>query len=355
MTTTFDIASLSAHRHCYFVLRDDHATKPGGDVDLARQIAAATNTAGAAASVVRVAELPARMDAQDLLFLFNIDRPYEAATALDRAHPDGRVLLYPLYHPAAGVKKYLRRVGGIKQLLAVAAGGKPERYEALVDVAKATRTRDLGRLRAAIHRRGAVTRLIDRAELLVTSDEELTEIAAHYGAPRRRAWLLPHLVAPYASPGGTGLPCYLLVPGRIEPRKNQLAALQTLAALEMPRRGYQVVLLGGKGSDTGYFDATIHFALDNGILYASQLPKSLFFPAVSGAKLVINASFFEVTSLIDLYAIENEIPLVTTIHGYYAPAASLRQVDPLAWGPAPTEPLVEAIEAMLARSGACGP
>lgn len=347
MTPTFDITTLSAYRHCHFVLRDDHAAKPGGDVDLTNQIAGAAKAAGATVSVVRVADLPARLESDDLLFLLNIDRPYEAASALTRAHPDGRVLLYPLHHPVAGVEKYLRRVRGIKQVLGMVAGGKPERYEALVDVAKAARTRDLARLRGAIDRRGAVRRLIDRAELLVTSEAELAEIASHYGPPRCAAWLLPHPVAPYAAPPGTGLPPYVLVPGRIEPRKNQLAALQTLAALDLPRRGYQVLLLGGKGSDTGYFDATIHFALENGILYASQLPKSLFFPTVSGADLVINASFFEVTSLIDLYAIENAIPLVTTCHAYYAPSASLRQVDPLAWG-SHAPPAVDAIEAMLA-------
>ena len=344
----FDLATLAGYCHCYFVLRADHAEKPGGDVDLAHQIGRAARAAGATVSIVGVAELPATLGVRDLLFLFNIDRPYDAATALARMHPDGRALLYPLHHPAAGVAKYLRRVGGGKRLLGALAGGRPDRYEALVDTAKAARTRDMGRFRAAMGRSRAIATLIGRCELLVTSPAELAEIAGRYGTPPRGAWLLPHPVAPHMpAPAGSGTLRYVLVPGRIEPRKNQLAALQTLAAMKLRDRGYEVVLAGGRGSDAAYFTATIDFALASGIIYVSQLPKALFFPAVSGARLVVNASFFEVTSLIDLYAIENAIPLVTTIHGYYDHAPSLRQVDPLAWGPAPTPALVTAIEAML--------
>lgn len=343
----FDITSLAAYRHCYFVLRSDHATKPGGDVDLARQIGRSAEAAGATVSIVGIKDLPAALEAQDLLFLFNIDRPYDAATALGRAHPDGRALLYPLHHPNKGVRKYLTQVHGPKRLLSAIAGGRPDRYEAMVDTAKAVRTLDIGRLRAAIGRGRVIAGLIERCELLVTSTAELAEISKRYGVPPRGAWLLPHPVAAYVSAVGQGVPRYILVPGRIEPRKNQLAALQALASMNMREHGYEVVLAGGKGSDTAYFRSSIDFALANGIIYVSQLPKSLFFPAVSGAALVINASFFEVTSLIDLYAIENKVPLVTTTHGYYDPAPALRQVDPEFWGPSPTIEVVDAIKAML--------
>lgn len=343
----FDIGSLAAYRRCYFVLRSDHATKPGGDVDLARQIGRAAEAAGATVSIVGIEDLPAALEAQDLLFLFNIDRPYDATTALRRVHPNGRALLYPLHHPDAGIKKYLTQVHGPKRLLSALAGGRPDRYEAMVDTAKAVRMRDIGRLRVAIGRGRVIDGLIERCELLVTSTAELLEISRRYGAPPRGAWLLPHPVAAYVPTVGHGLPRYILVPGRIEPRKNQLAALQALASMNMRERGYEVVLAGGTGSDTAYFRSSIDFALANGIIYVSQLPKSLFFPAVSGAALVINASFFEVTSLIDLYAIENRVPLVTTIHGYYAPAPALRQVDPDSWGPSPTIEVVDAINMML--------
>ncbi|MBD8679953.1 hypothetical protein [Sphingomonas sp. CFBP 13720] len=315
---------------------------------MAYQIARAARAAGATISVAGVAELPKAFEVDDLLFLFNIDRPFEAASALDRVHPDGRALLYPLHHPAAGVMKYLDRVRGPKRLLSRIAGGSPDRYETLVDTAKAARTRDLGRLRAAIGRRRVIDRLIKRCELLVTSPAELAEIEARYDTRARGAWLLPHPVTPYIGLAEANMPRYVLVPGRIELRKNQLAALQTLSAMGVRDRGYEVILAGGKGSDDAYFTATIDFALANGIIYVSQLPKTLFFPAVSGARLVINASFFEVTSLIDLYAIENGIPLVTTTHGYYTPATTLRQVDPLTWGPCPPPQLINAIDAMLA-------
>jgi glycosyltransferase involved in cell wall biosynthesis len=344
----FNIATLKGYGCCYFVLRHDHAAKSGGDVDLARQIARDAQAAGATVCVVSAEALPPALDATDLLFLFNIDRPYEAASALARAHPKGRILLYPLHHPVAGVTKYLGRVGGLKGFLGSVARKRPDRYEAIVDAAKALRKLDASRLRVALSRYQVIARLIERCELLVTSEIELAEISASYGAPFHRSWLLPHPVAPYASPGKSAAPRYILVSGRIEPRKNQLSALQGLASMQLRDRGYEVVLAGGKGSDEGYFRSTIDFALEHGIIYVSQLPKSLFFPFVSGATLVVNASFFEVTSLIDLYAIANNIPLVTTTHGYYSPSASLCQVDPQAWGAYPAAEIIEAVDTMLA-------
>lgn len=349
----FDITTLAGYRHCYFILRADHATKPGGDVDLARQIGLAAEMAGATVSIVRADDLPLALTTQDILFLFNIDRPYDAAAAVRRAHPDSRILLYPLHHPTAGVAKYLARVRGFKRLLGMMAGGRPQRYEALVDATKALRMRDFYRLWVAFRRERISEELIARCELLITSEAELSEIGTRFGARPRTAWLLPHPVAPYVSSAIAALPRYILVPGRIEPRKNQLAALQSLVAMQLRRQGYEIVLAGGSGSDTAYFRATIDFALANGIIYVSQLPKSLFFPTVSGASLVVNASFFEVTSLIDLYAIDNAIPLVTTAHGYYAPMPALRQVDPGTWGHAPTESLVAAVGAMLALRKDC--
>ena len=347
LVAPFNIATLAGYRCCYFVLRGDHAAKSGGDVDLARQIAREAQAAGATVCVGSVEALPETLDATDLLLLFNIDRPYDAAIALARAHPEGRILLYPLHHPAAGVTKYLGRVGGPKGLLGSIARRQPDRYEAMVDVAKAVRKFDIPRLRVALRRNRVIARLIERCELLVTSEIELAEISGRYGAPPHGSWLLPHPVAPYAPPGESVVPRYILVSGRIEPRKNQLSALQGLVSMNLQDRGYEVVLAGGKGSDDGYFRATIDFAMAHGIIYVSQLPKSLFFPFVSGATLLVNASFFEVTSLIDLYAIENGIPLVTTNHGYYAPTATLRQVDPQAWGTLPTTEIIEAVDTML--------
>ncbi len=298
-------------------------------------------------SITGVAQLPARLDARDLMFLFNIDRPYDAALALEHAHPDSRVLLYPLHHPGAGITKYLAKVSGLKGMLGMIAGRRPDRYEAMVDAAKAVRTRDFRRLRVALRRRQTIADLMIRCELLITSTVELSEIATQFGSPSRMTWLLPHPVADYVAPNAVALPRYILVAGRIEPRKNQLAALQTLAKMNLRDRGYEIVLAGGTGSDISYFRETIDFALENGIIYVSQLPKNLFFPAVSGASLLVNASFFEVTSLIDLYAIDNEIPLITTTHGYYTSVPTLRQIDPAAWGQFPTQELCKSVNAML--------
>ena len=347
MLESFDIAALAKYRRSFFVVRSDFADKPGGDVDLARQLSQQAQQAGARAELVPAAALPRDLGADDLLFLFNIDRPFDALLALGQAPRETRALLYTLHHPIEGVRRYLRHVGGAKRLFGTLAGNEPGRYEALVDLAKGARGLDLRRIGAALSRGRTIRRLLDRCELLVVAEAELAQIEQCFGTATRGAKLLPHPVATYAAPEAVASD-YILVPGRIEPRKNQLAALRALTGMGLRERGYEIVVIGGSGSDAAYFRQVADFAAANGIVLLSHLPKAAFFPAVSAARLVINASFFEVTSLIDLYSIAYGIPLVTTRFAYYAQSSAVVQMDPEAWS-SDQAAVSAAIEPMLAR------
>lgn len=328
---SFDFASLRPHRLCHFVVRSDHAIKPGGDIDLAHQLSRTATAAGASVVVAAPGDL-GEISADDALFLFNIDRPFDASAALAHAPAQTRALLYTLHHPQPGIERYLcHGVGGAKRLLARLAGNQPDRYEALIDLAKGALARDPARMIAGARRKQVIRALIDRCELLVVDPGELAAIEARHGSATRPAALLLHPVASHAPHIGQHMLRYVLVPGRIEPRKNQLAALKALAAIDIRARGLEIAVVGGKGSDAGYYQEVIDFCLANRILYLSHLPKALFLQAVSSADVVINASYFEVTSLIDLYALRYDIPLVTTQFGYYSPAPHLAQLDPLAW------------------------
>lgn len=326
----FDVATLARHSRVFVLLREDHNDKPGGDVDLARQIARDIAAAGGKPVLVTAREMSGASD-EDALFLFNIDRPFDAMAALAKAPEACPAFLYCLHHPAEGVAKYLRGTrSGARGVLARLAGYRPDRYETLVDMTKGAARLDAERIATGLRRRQGIRQLMDRCELLVVTEAEMEAIEGAYGPARRPAAILPHPPVARAERLPTDLLRYVLIPGRIEPRKNQLAAIESLTrapALD----GRQVVVVGGPGSDKAYFDAVVQACIATGFLYLSQLPKALFYPVTAAADLVINPSYVEVTSLIDLFAMASGIPLITTRHAWYEANATTIQVDPEAW------------------------
>ena len=326
----FDVATLARHPRVFVVLREDHQIKPGGDVDLARHIARDVEAAGGRPVLVTARDLSG-VGVDDALVLFNIDRPFDAVTALAKVPEACRALLYCLHHPAEGVAKYLRGTqSGTRGVLARRAGYRPDRYETLVDVAKGAARLDARRIAIGLRRRQGIRQLMDRCELLVVAAAEMEAIEAAYGPARQAAAILPHPPVACAERLPTNLLRYILIPGRIEPRKNQLAAIENLAR-STAVEGRHVVVVGGPGSDRVYFDAVVQACLAAGFLYLSQLPKTLFYPVTAAADLVINPSYVEVTSLIDLFAMASGIPLITTRHAWYEANATTIQVDPEAW------------------------
>jgi glycosyltransferase involved in cell wall biosynthesis len=345
----FDISTLIAAPRIFFVVREDHRTKPGGDIDLAKALSGQIAAGGGHPEIVIAADVPA-LDDRDILFLFNIDRPHDALVALGHATERTRVFLYALHHPQAGIEAYLRSgVSGAKRLLSTAANHQAGRYEALVDFAKAIRNRDMSRLRNAMLRQDGVATLLARCELLVVEEAELHAIEAAYGPAAHRAFRLPHPIAAKSVSAEATLGFhYALVAGRIEPRKNQLVGIKGLLAADVRALGLEIVVVGAPGSDWKYFEQVLRLCLENRVLYISQLPQSLFFPTVSNASIVINPSYFEVTSLIDLYAIAHKIPLLTTTFSWYEPSTNLVQLHPDSWLN-DRETIRKSIGALLAR------
>ena len=322
---------LAQYDSVYFVLRHDHQLKPGGDVDLARYLARQAEIEDVRVKVLTAAELQSA-GPEDALVLFNIDRPYDAVTALGKAHPATACYLYTLHHPSDGVKTYLRHgVSGVRRMIAVLVDNDPMRYEAVVDFAKGIRLFNINRISFAISRSRHVQTLLARSHLFVVSHDESSAIALRFSNELLKVSLLPHPIEPYHPVRPSATRPYILVPGRIEPRKNQLAALRTLSSLRSHFSDHDIIVVGGAGANAQYFQNVIDFCESNQITYQSQLDKSAFFSLVSRASVVANASYFEVTSLIDLYAIKNRIPLLTTKFGYYVQSPLVRLVNPVAW------------------------
>ena len=325
----FHLEDLSHFDRCHLIVRFDHASKGGGDIDLANRLRDEVITQGISAEVTTPRKLK-NVSPRDCLILFNLDRPFDALSALAKVPKETRCFLYTLHHPQAGVAKYLRHATGLRGKIAQLSGWAPEKYEALIDVAKGVRNGEPHRVLSALRHKETVNKILARCHLLVVAEEELSEIELIHGPAPLGASILPH--PPLCATKRADLPFRsVVVPGRIEPRKNQLAGLRALADAGVQERGVKVIVVGGSGSDKNYFQRTINECKRTGCIYMSSLPKDNFFSLLSSASLVVNPSFFEVTSLVDLYVVERGIPLITTKHAYYNEAPLLNQVDPNSW------------------------
>ncbi|MBI1220675.1 MAG: hypothetical protein GC186_19260 [Rhodobacteraceae bacterium] len=171
--------------------------------------------------------------------------------------------------------------------------------------------------------------LRDAAAIAVCAEREAEQIGLDI-SPISRACVVPH-ISDFTSPMNVTTQLGLIVvPGRIEARKNQIAALRI--AQHFPELTFLFV-----GALSPYEKRYVaEFLLTLGqtanARHVAALPKEEFYPVLSSAELVLNASFFEVTSLIDLYCIENSIPLVTTLHTYARASGAFRVFDPMSVG-----------------------
>lgn len=259
----------------------------------------------------------------------NLDRPVEAYCTLKACQGMGiPFVLYALHHPDPGIESYLSRgTRGFKGVIARTVGCNPQRYEMVLwlirVVVTAARYR---RLLPVADVRKAQRKIVESADAIaVCSAGEAEQIATDIGRIRK-PYVVPH-AADFPPPVDVEVQRNLIVvPGRIEARKNQLAALAI--ARRLPELSF--LFVGGMSpSERGYFsEFSDALAKVPNARHVSELSKEKFYPTLASAEVVLNASFFEVTSLIDLYCIQNSIPLVTTVHTYARASGAFRQFNP---------------------------
>jgi glycosyltransferase involved in cell wall biosynthesis len=137
--------------------------------------------------------------------------------------------------------------------------------------------------------------------LLPNSSAEAKQLEVLFGVPRSKVVVVPNGVdARFARADRTlfqqryGVHEFVLVPGRIEPRKNQLHVLRSLWG-----SGFPVVVLGDPHPDhRSYFEACRREA-DSGVTFVSRLDHDspLLASAYAAARVVVLASWFETPGL----------------------------------------------------------
>lgn len=310
------------------VVRSDAAQKNGGDYQMMqafeRELATEFKTE-------RCYGVPSDADLTcvSAVLCTNLDRPIEAYKTLRACqHRSIPFLLYTLHHPHAGIEAYLRQgTRGSKRKIATLAGFDPQRYEQLLWALRGAVTLAKSRrLLPQMSVAGAQVALLQDADRVICcADSEVATLAKDIVAPTA-THVVPHPADAPAVTGVTPVAGRIVVAGRIEARKNQIGALKMAASLP----DFEFVFVGAPvPSEKQYFQEfeALLKATPNAD-YKPALPKEEFYPFLASAEIVLNPSFFEVTSLIDVYCVTNGIPLVTTDHTYLQGDGCFRKFSP---------------------------
>jgi glycosyltransferase involved in cell wall biosynthesis len=155
--------------------------------------------------------------------------------------------------------------------------------------------------------------------LLPNSHAEARQLVTRFGANPRKIVVVPNGVDPRFAHGDAwrfestfGIANFILVPGRIEPRKNQLTVIRALAGT-----GLRVVILGDCHPDhAAYFDRCCA-AADSDVRFIGHIDHDspMMAAAYRAARVVVLASWFETPGLAALEGALAGANVVVTARG----------------------------------------
>ena len=119
----------------------------------------------------------------------------------------------------------------------------------------------------------------------------------------------------------------IVVPGRIESRKNQLLVLRL--AESFPDLTFKFV--GGFNPSEPQYKSRFMESISkySNCELISELDKNDFYSLICSAQVVVTASWFEVTSLIELFCINRGITLVCSKNSYNESNERIFKFDPV--------------------------
>lgn len=308
---------------CY-VAREDFVSKPGGDTVQWQLYRAAAEAAGLRC-VNWFADGP--MPKADVYHGVNVDRPLELYPRLREAHRQGRpFVLSTVHHPIPWLERFRQAEmpgGLLGQVLYRSPLGKSERAsEAMKEVVRVVKQRRFGCIKSLLTPWPARIRwLLTHASLvLLLSPNEKRHLNSDFGVSLQddRTAVLPNWVEGVGEGQGTGAEAGLLkqwpeppvlVVSRIEARKN----VRRLAMLAGKAR--RPVLFIGKPNP---YEAAYVAAFTKAV---SQSRCARWVPGVPRAELssyyrigsfLLNASYVEVSPMVDIEALSFGCPVATT-------------------------------------------
>lgn len=311
-----------------FVLRADAYTKSGGDTIQAEEYRRQLALLGA--DVVVHLFRPGRLKLREgsTVHLFNVDQPYEflECTRSLTGHP---VVVSTIHHSALQVRVMRRAEPDARRRL---LSYLPESLRSLaVYVVSLMRRTDLSVFRkvAAVLRAVArlpglgrhVGRQLDDVDgVLLLSKNEGRSLRADYGWTGKNGHLTPNGM-PHRAQSDAPKLARILVVGRVEARKRQVEIVQVADALGVP-----VTFIGPGNPNQGSYFETFQRLVANSRLseWLGPLPHDEVTQLMASSRVLLNASWVEVQSLVDLEAASLGCRVVTT----YDAGSSLEWLGP---------------------------
>ena len=306
-------------------IRPDHDSKSGGDIALAKAFSERLRLFGFEIELLSTAK-----QVQDfqphLLIAFNLDQPLELFDMCRAAKQCGaEVAVYTLHHPWQGVRAYLKSgLPGVRGWVSRFVREDPARYLFALSLFRSCRRLDLLAVKYLLLGRErlicALAPLID--ELLVSGPSELAAIQAEFPSLCNvSVRVIPHPVdlpvvdMPELNPyEESRWRRHFFVAGRIESRKNQNAVLRIATQVS----DSEFVFAGSPNESDPAYCAEFRqlLAAAPNCRWLGQLSIAALMQHIACADAVVSPSWFEVMSLINLYAYALGTPVVCGLHTF---------------------------------------
>ena len=304
-------------------IRVGHAIKSGGDVALAKAFGARLQRYGFKVEYLSTAKQVLDFKPK-LLIAFNLDQTLELLEICRAAKKCGAlVAVYALHHPAEGMLAYLQSsLPGVRGVIARLVDADPAKYLFATALLRGWRRGSPLAVKYLLLGRERLMKdlnpLID--ELLVSGPSELASIEAEF--PRlasAKMRIVPHpvefpaIAIPESSPYGNGSR-HFFIGGRIESRKNQNSVLRV--ATQVPDAEF--VFAGSCNESDPRYSAEFQrlLAISPNCRWVGQLSMGALLQYIACADAVLNPSWFEVMSLINLYAYALGTPVISCRHTF---------------------------------------
>lgn len=292
-----------------FIVRSDSASKGGGDLVQAQKTAEELNKLGLK-TAVRPFNLGYRPDPGTIVHIFNIDRPFELLW-LKRFTLYSNLVVSPIHHSQELVRQMRQSEHGDSRLESLAARLPENTRELLLfslrsikDGSSSWPSRFYAVIWAMLStfrmpRIIARTLSSSRAVVLL-SKKELDDLRKDIGYAGGNHIVAPNGLEPTTAPipGWKDRNNRILVVGRIEPRKRQLDILRSANSLSIP-----ITFIGGANKNRGsYFNQFCNEIDRGGSSYLGELAHSEVLHLMANSRVLLNFSWVEVQSLVDLEA-----------------------------------------------------
>ena len=294
-----------------YCMRVDVFDKPGGDSFQIQEYIRAGREPGPDGKAMFegqiIADMAADLTGFDIIHLTNIDRPMEAYNYFWRARAAGKpVVMSSIHHSFSEINRYEREGrGGIIGLISGALGF--EKLECMRSLVRSIAYPQLLLPTAKLAFRGVLKSQVAIIEgtdrIFVLTNKEQEDIVVDFGVvPDGRFQLLRNGLrsSEFSSRSGEDSPRIwdVCVVARIEARKNQIAILNALNKLQL-----KAAFVGGDNKNHKRFcDEFKKLIATSQSEYLGKIPYEQVSSLMRSARIHVSASWFEVSSLVDLEA-----------------------------------------------------